>query len=230
MLLTSPDAVTGARCWQRQRSQEGLTSAGWWELPGKAPESWPNSGWEEQASTQLEKLPGRDRPSPLNSAAAPATQSLGAGSGLGEMAARLGCWEPWEHGASGCIAPILPELIAGSFYCFSAAFESGEEKKKRLEKHFEKQGREKCPSFPAAPSPPPAANACQLCLPTLLQPRRRCCRARRVLSQSPDAAAECRDCRMDTPGCWEQGTALTAHPQMLPASKPRTGHCQKPPQ
>lgn len=181
-------------------------SAGWWELTGKAPAGWPNSGWEEQAPTQLEKLPGRDGPFPLSSAAAWATQSPGAGSGLGEMAARSGCGEARDQGAGGCITPTLPEPVTGSFYCFSAAFESREEKKKkRLEKHFEKQGREKHPSFPAAPSPPPAASACQLCLPTQPRPRRRCCRASRVHSPSLHAAAGHGDHCPDTPGCWEWG-------------------------
>lgn len=60
---------------------------------GKAPAGWPGSGWEEQAPTQLEKLPGRDRPP----SAFPAAQSPAAAAGPGQ--ARSGCWAALEHGS-----------------------------------------------------------------------------------------------------------------------------------
>lgn len=60
---------------------------------GKAPAGWPGSGWEEQAPTQLEKLPGRDGPPPLRSPA----RSPAAAAGPGEESS--GCWAALEHGA-----------------------------------------------------------------------------------------------------------------------------------
>lgn len=181
-LLASADVVTGARRWLRQRSQEGLKSAGWWKLSGKAPVGWPNSGWEEQAPTQLEKLPGRDGPPPLSSTAAWAMQSPGAGSGPGEMAANSGCWEAWKRRAGGCITLTLLEPVAGSFYCFSAAFESGEEKRTGLKSTLKSRaGR----SARVSQQPPPAASACQLCLPMLPWPCRRCCQRGGCFPRAP---------------------------------------------
>lgn len=138
----------------------------------------------------------------------------------------MGRWQRgWGAGSlrsarvSPCIVPSLPEPIAGFFYCFSAAFERREEKKKRLEKHFEKQGREKCPSFPAAPSPPPAASACQLCLPMLPWPLRISCQVRWVLSPSSTSTAGCEDHHPDTPEC-RNGTLppYTPNPSSLRAA------------
>lgn len=123
---------------------------------GKAPAGWPGSGWEEQAPTQLEKLPGRDGPPPLSlPRRAPRLQpALGR---RGRGAGRL--WSTDRSRPS--------SAVAGSFRCFSAAFESGEEKKKRLEKHFEKQGREKRPSsrqpHPLLLLPAPASFVCRRC-------------------------------------------------------------------
>lgn len=229
-LLASPDAVTGARRWLRQRSQEGLTSAGWWELTGKAPAGWPNSGWEEQAPTQLEKLPGRDGPFPLSSAAAWATQSPGAGSGLGEMAARSGCWEARDQGAGGCIAPTLPEPVTGSFYCFSAAFESREEKKRKglkstLKSRAGRSARVSQQPHPLLLLPAPASFVC-----------------RHSLGRAGDAAEQA--------GCipqasvLQQGMGITVRTpqgagngalplqpsQTPPAPRPSSGCCQTPPQ
>lgn len=154
---------------------------------GKAPAGWPGSGWEEQAPTQLEKLPGRDGPPPLSlSRRAPRLQpALGR---RGRGAGRL--WSTDRSRPS--------SAVAGSFRCFSAAFESGEEKKKRLEKHFEKQGREKRPSsrqpHPLLLLPAPASFVC------------RRCRASGELSPSPSAGDHC----PDTPGC--QNKALPPRP------------------
>lgn len=148
---------------------------------GKAPAGWPGSGWEEQAPTQLEKLPGRDGPPPLPCPAEP-----------------RGCGRPWRGELWSTDRSRPSSAIAGSFCCFSAAFESGEEEKKRLEKHFEKQGREKRPSSrqprPLLLLPAPASFVCRLC------------RASGELSPSPSAGDHC----PGTPGC--QNKALSPQP------------------
>lgn len=113
------------------------------------------------------------------------------------------------------VAASLPPFLNPSPVPFTASqqlLKAEKKKKKRLEKHFEKQGREKRPSFPAAPSPPPAASACQLCLPTQPRLRRRCCRMSRVHSPSLGAAAGHGDHCPDTLGCWEWGIAPPTPP------------------
>ncbi|XP_041881468.1 uncharacterized protein LOC121663375 [Corvus kubaryi] len=174
----------GAWRWLRQRSREGLASPGWWEPPGRLPRAGLAPAGKSRHPLSLKNCLGETGP-------------LRRAEPRGCSRPRAG--EVGVRGGSGArIAAALPQPSPAPFAASQQLLKAEKKKKKRLEKHFEKQGREKRPSsrqpHPLLLLPAPASFVC------------RRCRASGELSLSPSVGDHC----PDTPGC--QNKALPPRP------------------
>lgn len=120
-LLASPDAVTGAWRWLRQRSREGLTSPGWWEPPGRLPRAGLAPAGKSRHPLNLKNCLGETGPLHFPCRAEP-----------------RGCSRPWAGevgvlGGSGArIAPALPQPSPAPFAASQQLLKAEKKKRKGL--------------------------------------------------------------------------------------------------